>query len=89
MIGLNIVLDGDGAWPDMVGVPEATLESVGRLTKGTSGGHSSVAFRLRMPDGSLVIAQTTMKLFLTAADAMRAVEQRDYVATEQDGCPND
>lgn len=81
---LDLVLDGDGAWPDMLGVPEAKLEAIGRLTKGTSGGHSSIAFRLRMPDGSLVIAQTTMKLFLTAADTMRAADERDHVATEQD-----
>jgi hypothetical protein len=79
VIRLDIKLDGDGAWPDMAGAPEAKLEAVSRLRFGVTSGRSSVGFRLRMPDGRLVFAQTTMRLFLTAADAFRAADEKDGV----------
>lgn len=77
MIGLSIHLDGDGVWPDMKDAPEAMLEGVSRLTKGMTSGQSSVGLRIRMPDGTLVFAQTSMFLFQAAALAFKTADERD------------
>jgi hypothetical protein len=77
---LNIILDGDGCWPDLHEKAPAQVKwdshigapSIAKLPMGTLGGNDSVALRLDMPDGSVVITQFTMKLFLAAADAFRA-----------------
>lgn len=74
MIAVSIVLDGDNAWPDLkeTGVVEAQLEAVAFLDKGMASGLPSVAMRLKMPDGSIAIAQTSGRLFANAARALIA-----------------
>ena len=73
MIGMKIHLDGDGIWPDLVEkqVREGEIE-VAALQGGLKSGLPSVAIRLDLEDGSVVFAQTSMRLFLAAADAFRA-----------------
>ena len=46
-----------------------------RITKGTKEGKSAVMVEMRLPDGRVAIAQTTMVLFLTAAKMFAAKEQ--------------
>lgn len=43
------------------------------LTDATSGGKPSVGFVFGLPDGRPVLVETTLALFLTAADALKAV----------------
>jgi hypothetical protein len=47
-----------------------TLE-IGGLHNGTEAGNPTVSFAFKLPDGRAVFAETTMALFLTAADALR------------------
>jgi hypothetical protein len=61
-------------WNDL---PEDTtldgkLERIGLLRNGTTGGRASVGLVVRLPDGTAVVAQTTWRLFNTAARALAA-----------------
>lgn len=71
---LRIITDGEGAFPDLPSKPHAEAVDliVAGLARGMESGRPSVMFRLDMPDGSVAIAQTSLVLFLTAADALRA-----------------
>lgn len=71
MIKLSIYLDGDNCWPDLKGrVEEAELEGVALLREGTAGGKHTVSFRIKIPDGTSFIAQTTLDLLANAVTAM-------------------
>jgi len=73
MTTLQILLNGDGAWPDMV--PEKTIKGnlvgVAALAAGMETGRASVSFRVELPDGQLVFCETSMRLFLNAANIFR------------------
>jgi hypothetical protein len=75
---LMVKLEGDGAWPDLAGRDviylgnDAPPIQVTGLKGGTRRGAPSVALRLDLPDGRVVIAETSLKLFGVAADALRA-----------------
>lgn len=71
---MTIHLEGDAVWPDLHGKPMLTAEiaSVCALQGGMSTGAPSVAFRLELEDGQVVVGQTSLRLFLAAADAFRA-----------------
>lgn len=58
----RIIHVGEGAPP--IGV--AVLEG------GMASGAPSVALRVDLPDGKVVVAETSLKLFLAAADALKA-----------------
>jgi hypothetical protein len=74
MIVMNVILDGDGCWPDLQGkkIIRAVGLQVAALREGTQGGSLSVAFRIDLEDGRTVIAETSLKLLLTASDLFRA-----------------
>lgn len=74
----------DPAWPDLGEYPLASDEKrvaphlhhstsieVTMLPDGTNQGKPSVAFRINLPDGDVVIAQTTYALFEMAAAALK------------------
>jgi hypothetical protein len=73
VIGLNIILDGDGCWPDLreKKMHEVRLDAVAAMARGTQSGKPTVMCRVNLPDGSVVVAETTLALFLAAADAFR------------------
>jgi hypothetical protein len=48
--------------------------SVGLLQKGMASGLSSVSFLFELPDGSIVFAETSLRLFLSCAQAFAALE---------------
>lgn len=48
------------------------LEAVGVMQKGTAEGAPVVWLRVDLPDGSTVLAQTSLRLFLAAARAFAA-----------------
>jgi hypothetical protein len=78
MISLKLNMEGDGAWPDLA--EKLALEKVLRsesielavLSGGMASGKPSVAIRINLDDDSVVIAETSLILFLSAADAFKA-----------------
>lgn len=76
---LDLVLHREPIWPDLAGKMvdgklihlQNGVLGVGVLANGTTGGKPSVAIRIDLPDGQTVIFETTLAIFLTAADAMR------------------
>lgn len=74
MIGLSVILDGDGCWPDLAENPptEAVFAAVAALPAGMASGRPSIALRVDLPDGSVVVAQTSYRLFQAAARALAA-----------------
>lgn len=74
MIELDIVLNGDGCWPELSDRDVAKGERVAMaaLGAGMVSGAPSVTIRIDLPDGRVVLAATSLKLLLTAADAFRA-----------------
>jgi hypothetical protein len=78
MLGLIIKLNGDAAWPDLRGKPFIQLGDgskpieVTTLEEGMKSGRPSVAIRLTLPDGRAVIAETSARLFCSAARAIMA-----------------
>jgi hypothetical protein len=76
VIPLTIVLDGDNAWPDLYkrdDVIHATSSvQVAVLEKGMESGRPSIAFRIDLPNGSVLIAQTTARPFCMAARIVMA-----------------
>lgn len=73
-IALDIILDGDNCWPDLRdgGFIDGQLEGIAALPNGTAAGNPTVTLRVRLPNGRVALAQTTLRLFLTASDAFRA-----------------
>jgi len=74
MVRLTIIPDGDGAWPDLKDrrFEHGEWVAVAALKGGMSGGSPSVAVRIELKDGTIVFAETSLKLFLTAADVLKA-----------------
>lgn len=77
MEALNVILDLENQ--GFRDVPYGVIEHIGPITiggmaKGTENGKPVVMIAIEDPDGSsnLVIVQTTLALFLTAADALKA-----------------
>jgi hypothetical protein len=76
MARLDIILDGAGMVKD---VPPAKLAHtteplrIGGLAGGMSSGKPSVAIAVFLPNnGGCVLAETSLALFLSAADALKA-----------------
>lgn len=73
MIHIRIILDGEGAIPEMRGktIHRADSLTVTGLAGGMQSGKPSVALVIPLEDGSFVFAETSLALFLSAADALR------------------
>ncbi len=81
---IHLQLDGDGAFQDlrdkMDGVIHLTGDfTIAVLTAGMVSGRPSLALRFDLPDGRVIIQETSVRVFLAAADAIRAKfgDQRD------------
>lgn len=74
MVGLRIITQGDGAWPDLAGKTVVKSDDIemAALARGMTSGRPSVTIRVNLPDGTVVIAQTSLQLLMTAVDAFRA-----------------
>lgn len=75
MPSMVLVMDGDGAWPDLKDkkVHHVTSQiQVAPLGGGMASGKASVTFRIDLADGSVVLAETSLELFSAAARAMNA-----------------
>ena len=84
-VGMSVTLgkyeDYVGAWPELVDalgagrvvhLANGAIIDVGALERGTTGGKPSIALKIDLPDGRVVVAETTLALFLTTADALQA-----------------
>jgi hypothetical protein len=79
---LDIHINGDGCWPDLEGSTIAggngprlqvtEVASIAALASGMQSGLPSVMIRLNLPDGTVALGETSMRLFLQAAAAFRA-----------------
>ena len=78
MIELIVILEGDGAWPDLKGKEfihlgnDAPPIQVAILDTGMSSGRPSIGIRIDLPDGQVVLAETSARLFVTAGRAISA-----------------
>jgi len=78
MADLQVHLEGDGVWKDLLSKQEGQIihvtsgMEVAALSGGMTSGRPSVAFRLDLPDGRVVVSEVSMRLFLIAADMFRA-----------------
>lgn len=78
MIGMTVILEGDGAFQDLQGREVVHLANgappiaVAVLDGGMASGRPSVALRIDLPDGRVVVAETSARLFVTAARAISA-----------------
>lgn len=72
---IDIVLR-EPTWPDLADKPNVhhVTEPIGitGLVGGMTSGAPSVALRIDLSNGDTVIAETSLKLLLTAADALKA-----------------
>jgi hypothetical protein len=77
MLGLEIHVDGEGCWPD-IAEKKMTVRhitngmQIAGLPGGLKSGKPSVAIRIDLDDNEVVFAETSLVLFLTAADALKA-----------------
>ena len=75
---LNVHLEGDNIWPDLVSARvihlgnDAPPIGIAVLADGMSGGKPSVSIRVDLPNGQIVIAETSARLFCTAARMIMA-----------------
>lgn len=69
---VQVLAHGDGAWPD-IETDKVELQGIARLSGGMQSGRDSVSLRLKLPDGTIAIAQTSLAIFHTAAMSLAAV----------------
>jgi hypothetical protein len=76
---IDLRLDQDGCWPDIGAKRQAGLLRISEapigialLTEGMQSGRPSVSFRIDLPDGQLVLVQTSFRALYVALQAMEA-----------------
>ena len=78
---IKVILEGDNCWPDLADkfkddkvtwLKDGDVLSIAALSKGMTSGKPSVSIRIDLPDGKIVVVETSMRLFLGAAEAFRA-----------------
>lgn len=79
---INFIGDGDGAGQDLAGkmdqvvhITDAPITLMG-LRGGMQSGKNSLMLRIDLPDGRVLLAETSVAVFLTAATAVRAWDER-------------
>lgn len=74
MIPLRILLEADGKLPELAHarIRGAVIGTISTLTGGLTSGKASVAVIGKLPDGSYALLETSVRLFLNAAAAIRA-----------------
>jgi hypothetical protein len=84
MQAIDVILKGDGAWPDLEelnelgrfthlsdAVPDWRLQ-IAALPSGMESGRTSVAMRIDMPNGEVVLVETSLRLLSNAVDILKA-----------------
>jgi hypothetical protein len=90
MPAMSILLNGEDAWPELKDLPADNLIhvtdpiQVARLKGGMASGKTSVAIRIDLPDGRVVIAETSLELWNASTAAFRGAEERDAAIARGD-----
>lgn len=76
---IHVELEGDGAWSDLP-EPHKIVHyqkswRVALLKQGMRSGRSSIALRLDLPNGDVVVAQTSLAAWLAATKVLEAGDQ--------------
>ena len=87
---LKLILDAEPHWPELAQQRERLIHlensappiQIASLPGGMASGKTSVCLRLDLPDGRVVLAQTSLALFLTAAAALEAKYPQEAMGTE-------
>jgi hypothetical protein len=87
----DIKLDGDGVWPELgekarqgklIHLGNDAVIGLGALAGGMSSGRASVAFRFDLPDGGVVLAETSLRALYTATKAIVIRHGEDFMQDE-------
>lgn len=81
MIPLQVHLDGDGCWPDLKTREflHGVIEGAAYLENGTAEGNPTVSLRCVLDSGTIVVVETTLRLFLTASATLLVKAKRDKI----------
>jgi hypothetical protein len=76
---IQLHLNGDGCWPDLRtgNFAHGEIVEAGYLVGGTVEGSPTIALRIRLDNGDTVLAETTLRLFMTLAAAFHGKAERD------------
>lgn len=88
MPSLKLILDGDRCWPDILNLyterkiidlmgKNAPPIQIAALPGGMASGKISVTIRLDLPDGRVLLTETSLQLLGGAVDAIRAKYEDD------------
>ncbi len=77
MASLTMIMDGDNCWPDLKDKMDKVIHlandapplQIALLDKGMTSGRPSVTLRIDLPDGRVVLAETSLRLFASAGRA--------------------
>jgi hypothetical protein len=91
---VDLRLNGDGCWPDLAELRDAgrvidthseTSIGIALLPGGMTSGKPSVTFRLQLPDGKIVLAQTSLELLTASVRAMNTRMEHVHKVAWGDG----
>ncbi len=77
MAQLTVLLDGNNCWNDLKDKPDKIVHvtegiQIALLQTGMQSGKASVALRINLPDGRVVIVETSLALLSVTVGAFRA-----------------
>ena len=90
---INVILEGDSCWEDLadkiksdkvIWLREGVI-SIAALSKGMKSGKPSISIRIELPDGRTLMAETSMRLFLSAAGAFEQRYRKELEESEEEG----
>lgn len=70
---INLELDGDNCWPDLnekelINIMESGIPlRIAVLDNGMASGHPSITLRIDLPDGKVLLTQTSARVFCLVA----------------------
>lgn len=89
LVHVAVHCNGEGCWPDPMQRPESVIEarltSVARLPHGMASGKSSVTIRIDLPDGRIVLAETSLAIWNAVTQVFAGAEQQQ--AAQLPGAP--
>ena len=74
---IHLRLEGDGAFSDLQDKLDQVIHLTGPFTiaaleGGMTSGRPSIVIRIDLPDGKVILQETSVRLFLAAADSIKA-----------------
>lgn len=93
---LPLHLNGDGCWPDLADIQKRVADGrvihlvghgleLARLPGGMSSGATSVTLRVNLPDGRVVLVETSLANLRMAVQAFDAADAADAARARAEG----